>query len=522
MKVALVYPDYSPSKHLTTPAEYGFYSEGISSVAAVLKAGGHDVEMVHLTKVPSEEYFVETVRAISPDIVGFSSRTTIFDEVRRLAGYVRRGAVGAPVVVGGVHPTIAPELVAEAPEVDVTCVGEGEMPFLELCDALAAGRPYDRIPNLWVRNGGGITKNPVRPATENLDELPFPDYDIYDASILYEIAIYTGPAMVSRGCPYMCTYCCNHRMRDAYPNRKRYARFRSPTNAIGCLKHLLGRFPKTKYVNFLDNILPLYDDWFDEFADLYKAEVGLPYACRHRSNLVNENNVAKLSDSGCYLVHFGVESGSEEIRKRVLNRQTSQDKIERSFALCRAYGISTLTYNMVGLPHENKRKFLETVKLNAKIRPNRMVLSVFYPYPHTALHDLAVEEGIMAEDFDYETESYLEQPGFPVTQVNFCHRYFATAVRWYMLLNRLSFAGRLLARATDFLYESPYLPHRSLVALADIAGGVYDRFKRFVRRRTPGFYLWLRDKVVRRSRGGGTGTKTETKPIEAGEAALVP
>lgn len=520
MKVALVYPDYSPSQHLTTPAEYGFYSEGISSIAAVLNGGGHNVDLIHLTMVPTEEYFVETVRALEPDIVGFSSRTTIFDEVRRLAGYVR-DTVSVPTVVGGVHPTIAPELVAEAPEVDVTCVGEGETPFLELCDALETGRPYDSIPNLWIRRNGKITKNAVRPALENLDELPFPDYDIYDESILYSIGIFTGPVMVSRGCPYMCTYCCNHRMRDAYPNRKRYARFRSPSNAIEYLKRLLKRFPKTKYVNFLDNILPLYDDWFLEFADLYKTGIGLPYACRYRSNLVNEENVAKLAESGCYLIHFGVESGNEEIRKQVLNRQTSQEQIERAFALCRDYGISTLTYNMVGLPQEDKRKFLDTVKLNAKIRPNRMVLSVFYPYPHTALHDLAEEEGIMAEDFDYETESYLVQPDFPVAQVNFCHRYFRSGVRWYVLLGRLSLPGRIVAALTDLIYTSRLLPHELLVTVADVAGGAYERFKRFVRRRTPGVYLWLRDKAVGRGRARAD-TKTETKPMEAEEATPIP
>jgi anaerobic magnesium-protoporphyrin IX monomethyl ester cyclase len=520
MKVALVYPDYSPSKHLTTPAEYGFYSEGISSVAAVLKKGGHSVDLIHLTMVPTKEYFIEAVRTVGPDAVGFSSRTTIFDEVRRLAGYVRNN-VGVPVVVGGVHPTIAPELVAEAPEVDITCIGEGEMPFLEFCDAMENDRAFDGIPNLWVRRNGELKTNTVRPALENLDELPFPDYDIYNENILYSIAIHTGPVMISRGCPYMCTYCCNHRMRDSYPNRKRYARFRSPSNAIEYLKRLIKRFPKTKYINFLDNILPLYNEWFIEFADLYKTEIGLPYACRHRSNLANRENIGKLAESGCYLIHFGVESGNEDIRKKVLNRHTSQRQIEKAFALCREYDISTLTYNMVGLPHEDKRKFLDTIKLNAKIRPNRMVLSVFYPYPHTALYDLAEEEGIMAEDFDYETESYLKQPGFPVAHVNFCHRYFRSAVRWYMLLGRISFPGRVLSAITDIIYESPYLPHGLLVTAANVIGGIYEGFKRFVRRKTPGFYLWLRDKVVLKSRSK-VETTTDAKPIEATEVTPTP
>ncbi|MCP4229869.1 MAG: B12-binding domain-containing radical SAM protein [bacterium] len=497
MKIALVYPDYSTSTHLATPAEYGFYSEGVSSVSAALKHAGHQVELIHLTMVPTREYFEGELSRISPDVLAFSTRTTIFDEVTRLAGYAKK-SFGLPVVVGGVHPTIAPELVAVAPEVDVTCVGEGELPFVELCDAMDEGRDCADIDNLWVRRNGDVIRNPTRPMLEDIDILPFPDYDIYDKNTLYSVAVNTGPVMLSRGCPYMCTYCCNHAMKEAYPNKKHYARYRSPKNSIDYLKNLLKNLPDIKYINFLDNILPLYEDWFDEFIELYKAEIKLPYACRHRHNLVKYDDLVKLKETGCYLIHFGLESGNSEIRKKVLNRQESYEQIIRAYQWCHDVGISTLTYNMVGLPGENKDKFLDTVKLNARVRPNRMVLSVFYPYPHTALHDIAERSGIMAEHFDYEVESYLDQPEFPVAQVQFCHRYFRFATRWYMLTYRLGAVGKLLRYLSDVIYTSSLLPHKLLNVIAGIVSRAFEGFKLFVRRRLPGIYIWLRDKVVRR------------------------
>ena len=448
--------------------------------------------------VPSRDFFEGELDRIAPDILAFSARTTIFDEVTRLAGYAK-AKHDLPVVVGGVHPTIAPELVARSPQVDVTCVGEGEFPFVEMCDAMENGRDFSSIDNLWVRSNGDIKRNPTRPMLEDIDVLPFPDYDIYNPDILYSIAVDTGPVMLSRGCPYMCTYCCNHAMKQAYPNKKHYARYRSPQNSIGYLKNLLKKFPDTKYINFLDNILPLYGDWFDEFIELYEEEIKLPYVCRHRHNLVKYDDLVKLKETGCYLIHFGLESGNSEMRKKVLNRQESYDQIIRAYEWCHDIGISTLTYNMVGLPGENKTKFLDTIKLNARVRPNRMVLSVFYPYPHTALHDIAESSGIMAEQFDYEVESYLEQPGFPVTQVQFCHRYFRFATRWYMLLNKLGALGKPFLLVSDAIYKSPLLPHRLLNVVAGIAGRAFEGFKLFIRRRLPGVYIWLRDKVVRRS-----------------------
>ena len=498
MRVALVYPDYAPSRTLAAPASYGFYAEGISSVAAVLEEAGHDVTLIHLIGRPERDEFEAELRRVAPDVVGFSSRTTIWPEIRRLAA-IAREAVDAPVVAGGVHATLAPEEVAASPEVDVAVVGEGEYPFLELCEALEAGRDFRDIDNLWVRENGGVRKNPTRPLIGDLDELPLPAYDIYNKEILYDVAIDTGPVMLSRGCPYMCTYCCNHQLKQAYPDRKHYARFRSPARSIAYIENLLKNFPNVRYLNITDNILPLERAWFFEFIELYKERVALPFTCRYRHNLVRRDVLEALKEGGCYLVHFGLESGSEELRRTVLNRQMSDAQIEEAHRLCRDVGLATLTYNMVGLPHEDKAKFLDTVKMNARVRPNRIVLSVFYPYPHTALHDLSEREELLAPTFDYESESYLVQEGFPEAQVRFCQAYFVPAIRYYQVLGRLGAAGRALARVSDAFYKSRWLPHRALVAVAKVGRSLYEGTKLFIRRRLPRLYVKLRDWRVRRA-----------------------
>ncbi len=101
--------------------------------------------------------------------------------------------------------------------------------------------------------------------------------------------------------------------------------------------------------------------------------------------------------------------------------------------------------------------------------------------------------------FDYESESYLEQPAFPVAHVRFCQAYFVPAIRYYQILGRLGALGRGLARASDAFYKSRLLPHKVLVAVAKLGRSLYDGTKLFVRRRLPKFYVKLRDWRVRRA-----------------------
>lgn len=102
-------------------------------------------------------------------------------------------------------------------------------PELELCDKMTAGEDYTDTKSLYFKNDDGTFKhNPIAPLFADLDRIPIPDFDLFDFDNLESSKVGTAIVVVSRGCFYNCTYCGNGNFRKVYPNKKIYARFRSP------------------------------------------------------------------------------------------------------------------------------------------------------------------------------------------------------------------------------------------------------------------------------------------------------
>lgn len=239
MRVLFVYPDFHVSKGPDGHVSYepaGWYNEGLASLSAVLKQHGHETALYHLLWPPRQDDFQDELRRQAPDLVAFSLRSEVFGIGTRLALWAKE--LGYPTIAGSYHPTLAPEESIAAPGIDMVCLGEGEAPLAELCDRMRAGRdPYD-IPSLWFKCEGDVIRNPAGPVIEDLDDLPVPDFALFDFSKLTSTQTYTGLVSFSRGCPYNCTYCCNHKLRSLYPNKKRWLRSRSPQNAIAYIHGL--------------------------------------------------------------------------------------------------------------------------------------------------------------------------------------------------------------------------------------------------------------------------------------------
>ncbi len=500
MKVLFVYPDYKinvdqDTGRVTGVERGGWYMEGAASISAVLKQEGFEVSLYHLVEPEDRAAFQRRISEEAPGLIGFITMTREYPQVKEYARWAKE-VTDAPVISGSYHPTTKPEEVIATEGIDMLCRGEGEDAMLELARALRSGEDYSGIRNLWVKRGGEVLRNPVRPLREDLDTLPLPDFGLFDFSKLASTQIKTGVVILSRGCPYSCTYCSNKKLREIYPNKGRYSRFHSPAYSIEYLKKLIDTCPQIEYLNFRDDILPWKGGWLEEFTRAYRREIGLPFICNYRANLVTPEVVRMLREAGCYQMFFGVESGNDYIRNTVLNRHMDRREIISAFQACREAGIKTVAYNMVGLPFEDMSCVLDTVKLNAEIRADISLNPIYYPYPDTALFEVAVEEGFVPAAYDYREDRYVDQPTLRRDQLFFVRRYFKTFVRAYRLARRLPAPlGASAERLLDGVWLSPRLPHRLLVKVAHRRDLAVERAKEAFRKASPELYLKVRDRV---------------------------
>lgn len=498
-KVLLVYPDFVEARGATQMK--GSYSEGLASISAVLKEGGHEVALYHMSAPAGQDKFAQVVKSHNADIIGFTAWTFVYPQVKEMVRWAKK-ATGALTLCGGYHATLAPEEVIRAEGLDALCIGEGEYPLLDLCNRLDRGEDIYSVESLWFQRSEQVIRNPVRPYPEDLDLLPIPDFELFDFKHFLSSRIQTALVMLSRGCVYNCTYCANPQLREIYPNKSNYARFKSPARSVEYLKCILNRYPFIQYFNFMDSILPLKRKWFMEFIDLYRKEIDLPFNCRLRSDLLDEEIVAKLKEGKCYLAHLGIESGDEEIRSKYLCRKMSDQQIINSFGWLQKYNIPTLTYNIVGLPYETPRQALKTIKLNARVGARRMVTSIFFPYPSTKLADISREAGFISDEVDYTDLVALKQPQFSCHEVLFAHRYF----RFFAALYRFAFKlpgalSRAAESLLDWLFCTKLLPRRFLVKIHFIWAGMLSSVKRIFMRAAPKSYLGLRNALISLRKG---------------------
>ncbi|MBN1868368.1 cobalamin-dependent protein [Candidatus Sumerlaeota bacterium] len=372
---------------------------GIMLLSALLKKAGHETCALNMDRAADLRAEIER---LAPDMLAYSLVSNNYREVLRRNREIKTWFKG-PAVFGGPHPTFFPEMIEEE-GVDVVCRGEGDEAMVELADALQAGKDIARIPNLWVKDGGEVHRNALRPLIEDLDSLPFPDREVtYRLVDRAQNGIHF--AITGRGCPFDCSYCFNHLARKMAPGK--YVRRRSVGNVIEELKEVKAR-RGSRLFSFQDDTFTMHPTWLAEFAEVYPREIGLPYACHGRADLIDEPMAEVLARSGCVMVCVGLESGNDHLRKDILDKHVSREDLLRASRVLRDYGILLLTQNLIGIPHETIDTVLETIDLNYRCRPEVMQLNLYTPHPATKLGRYACEQGLFDGKFDALPESFYE------------------------------------------------------------------------------------------------------------------
>lgn len=442
MRILFLYPDMVS----TDPSWTGYYYEGIAVLSAVARAAGHETRLLHVHHDLSDEEvlsWVQENRDGDDTLLAFSSTTNQYPYIRRWAPLLKR-ETGLLTLAGGMHPTLSPEDAIEADGVDLICKGDGETPLVEVANRLAggAGLPdLEDIQGIWVKRPDGEVVRQCSAPLANIDSLPMPHWEIYpNYEGLMVVRENIGIHMGSRGCPYDCAYCCNKALIDDAKGVGKFMRFKDVGILMEELKVYLERYPDTWSFFFEDDIFGVSKRWLKEFAPRYKAEIGRPFGCNMRPNLVDDWMVQTLAEAGCVRVHMAIEAGNEEVRNAILNRRLSHEKLVESFLAFKRAGIQVMSYNIVGSPHETPEQILDTIKVNAEIDPDFIQHSIFYPYEGTPLYTLVSEEGLWAKDrevTDYFSDTALEQDCISRDQVLMFQQNFKGLVSFYKRLRNL-------------------------------------------------------------------------------------
>ncbi len=405
MKILFVFPNI---------LKYENISFGIGHLSSYLQVAGHETDLVDFTYGLSVRKALEYVRRARPDVVGFSVTTGDFRFSCELAAKIKR-FTNVPIVFGGVHPTIMPEQTIRQEAVDIVCIGEGEEALLELVQGLERGSIPLNVRNLWVKTGDGtVVKNDVRPLFADLDRLPPVDLELFRYEKLLPLRAYEGQVMVGRGCPYQCTYCVNPVLQDIYRSKGPFVRFRGVDHILDEIRRIVATYT-IKAFYFCDDVFVLKKSWLENFCSCYLKEIGLPFRCQARPEMISGSVCRLLREAGCFNIQMGIEAGNEHIRNEILKRRHGNEKIIEAIRTIKQHGMTVYVYNMVGLPGETGREIDETIALNRQVNPDFMQTSIFQPYPGTVLKKLCEQKGWLRDDVtrirSNKFSSIVEYPG---------------------------------------------------------------------------------------------------------------
>jgi len=385
MKIVFVYP--------------GNESIGIEILSAVLKQNGHETNLAFDPMVFGDAYLasrrlgklfdcearvVEQVVVSEPDLVAFSVTTDYYQWASRLAREIK-ARCDVPIVFGGMHPTSVPEQVIENDSVDVLCIGEGEGALLDLVNQIercGTHRVDAPIPNMWIRSGPDVLKGDIRPLVEDLDGLPFADKSLFYREVPVFRKHYT--IMMSRGCPFSCTFCCNSLLKTLSRGKGTHLRWRSVRNVIEELAQAKRRW-NYRTVAFYDDVFTFNKKWAREFLPLYRKEIGRPFACVEHPRMIDEEIVGLLKEAGCVNIQLGVQSLNEKTRKEVLGRSETNEEIRESLRLIKRYGIGVTVDHIAEIPRETEEDQIEAALFYNETRPT--VINFFWLsyYPKTEI-----------------------------------------------------------------------------------------------------------------------------------------
>ncbi|WAC06787.1 MAG: radical SAM protein [Thermodesulfobacteriota bacterium] len=341
---------------------------GLGYIAAVLEKI-HEVFIIDvLAEGLTLETFAERISVLAPEIVGITSDTISFQRAIDMAQKIKEIKNDIIVVIGGAHTNAFIDYPLQYNCFDVAVYGEGERTIVELLEKISEGLSFETVKGIAFRQDGRTVVNSPRELIEDLNSLPFParhlfsmsKYNLGSGSMLDVLPVFT--VNTSRGCPYRCRFCSNNKAFG-----KKY-RSRNAQNVVDEIE-MLQRDYGAKGIYFREDLFTLQSQRVIEICkEIRRRKIEVKWECECRVNTVSEKMLLSMKESGCEVVWFGVESGSQ----RVLNyiqKDITLDQVRKAFELCSKIGLRAGASFLIGLPGETLEDIEQTVSFASELKP---------------------------------------------------------------------------------------------------------------------------------------------------------
>jgi radical SAM superfamily enzyme YgiQ (UPF0313 family) len=328
-----------------------------------------------------------------------------------LAEQSRKRWPDASLAYGGTFATLNFErILSEVPCVDFVVLGEGEIAFTSLADALLNDRPVRNIPGLAQRDSDGAIVSSA-PTAVDLDDLPWPCRDELPSVMG---AGFAAAAFANRGCPYKCTFCGTAAV-SSLIGQAGY-RHKSVVNVVDELERLTLDFG-VEFVTLTDDLFviknPRSQQRAEDFAnEMIRRRLKLEFMVDMRVDSITDPNlVAHLQRAGLRRVFMGIETGSHDQLLQYRKHYPDSAAVERSINGFQALGVEVIpgliTFHAEVGPAE-LRNTLHLLRATGYRAP-RMLLNRMTAYAGTALYNEYALQGYLSSDWPVGTWAFVDR-----------------------------------------------------------------------------------------------------------------
>lgn len=358
---------------------------GILYIASFLKSKGVDC-VIYDYFYKGKGLLFEFIKKNKIDIIGLSITSPSAKEAFTLAEELKKKFLGLFIVCGGPHVSSQPRQTIADINIDAIIIGEGEYVLYNMVKRIeekgTLRADLGGIDGLWYKKHGKIRKNNTSTPIQNLNDLPFPDRKLVDIKrYLKDSGSMT--LISSRGCPYNCIY-CQPTQRKIFGNK---IRRRDVDNVINEMAEIKKKYQGDFLFYFQDDSFTFDKEWLKRFCmEIINKKLNFRWQCHSTVRTVDDEIIKLMVSSGCEIISYGIESGSQKILN-FMRKGITVEQTRNAFRLAHKNNILVNCFVMIGTPGETKNDLDKTVDLIKKIHPDTVQISITSPMIGSDLYE---------------------------------------------------------------------------------------------------------------------------------------